>query len=29
MKWIQGIKQTENLPSLGGFFICDSHFDES
>ena len=26
---IQSIKQTGNLPLRGGFFICDSHFDES
>ena len=32
IKLIQSIKQTgnlANLPSQGGFFICDSHFDES
>ena len=29
MKWIQNIKRTGNLPSHGGFFICDSHFDET
>ena len=29
MKWIQSIKRAGKLPSVGGFFICDSHFDES
>ena len=23
------VQRTGNLPSDGGFFICDSHFDES
>ena len=29
MKCIQSMKQTENLPSLGKNFVCDSHFDKS
>ena len=29
MKWIQSIKRTGNLPFYRGFFICNSHFDES
>ena len=29
MKWLQSIKRTGKLPSDAGFFICDSHFDES
>ena len=29
MKWIRSIKQTGNLPMYGGFFLCESHFDES
>ena len=29
MKWLQSIERAGKLPSDGGFFICDSHFDES